>query len=463
MSARKIGLLFLILGLGASFETAWNVRNHLDLGPEGCRVLGGRFYGPSWSFEEELRQAVPAGARVEVQNAFGSVRVTAGPPGEVKVGLRKLVFLPTEERAREFAGRVNARAQVEGDVVRVSTNRDEVGREDRVGLETHLDLRVPPGSAVVVRNEHGRVEVRDVARAEVVASFEEVLVQGVAGAVKVESRHGAVRVSEVGGDLGLDARYGDVLVEGVKGRATLEVRHGQVSVKRAGGLKLDHAYGDVSVQEIAGDLEVKAEHAGVEATGVTGDAGVETSYNGVRLAKVGGSARVKTQHGEVKATSIEGALTAEASFQGIEIEDVGGPLSVSVSHGGLEARGFRKGGRIKASGDEVRLDGWAGALEVEAERASVRLVPGGPITERVTVRTTHGGIHLEVPVGSRFDLDAETRRGEVRAEVPGLTVTRSEARRVSGTMAGGGNAVSLTADGDVELEPRTAQAKSGGI
>jgi len=42
-------------------------------------------------------------------------------------------------------------------------------------------------------------------------------------------------------------------------------------------------------------------------------------------------------------------------------------------------------------------------------------------------------------------------------------VTRSEARRVSGTMAGGGNAVSLTADGDVELEPRTAQAKSGGI
>src|SRR5207247_5095943 len=144
MSARKIGLLFLILGLGAGLETAWSVRNHVDLGPEGCRVLGGRFYGPSWAFEDELRQAVPAGARVEVQNAFGSVRVTTGAPGEVKVGLRKLVFLPTRERAREFAGRVSARASVDREVVRVSTNRDEVGREDRVGLETHLDPRVPP-------------------------------------------------------------------------------------------------------------------------------------------------------------------------------------------------------------------------------------------------------------------------------------------------------------------------------
>src|SRR6185295_11973170 len=94
VSARKIGLLFLILGLGAGLETAWNVRNHIDLGPEGCRVLGGRFYGPSWTFEEEVRQAAPAGARVEVQNAFGSVRVSAGSPGEVKVRLRKLVFLP---------------------------------------------------------------------------------------------------------------------------------------------------------------------------------------------------------------------------------------------------------------------------------------------------------------------------------------------------------------------------------
>jgi hypothetical protein len=131
---------------------------------------------------------------------------------------------------------------------------------------------------------------------------------------------------------------------------------------------------------------------------------------------------------------------------------------VTVTHGGVTARGFEKGGRFKSSGDEVNLEEFRGPVEVQAERASVHLAPRGPITERVTVKTTQGGIRLEVPAGSRFDLDAAARRGEVRADVPGLSVTRSDARRVSGKMAGGGELVTLTADGDVELEARTESA-----
>ena len=50
MTARKIALLLLILGVGAVLETAWAVKGHVDIGPEGCRVLGGRFYGPSYDF-----------------------------------------------------------------------------------------------------------------------------------------------------------------------------------------------------------------------------------------------------------------------------------------------------------------------------------------------------------------------------------------------------------------------------
>jgi DUF4097 and DUF4098 domain-containing protein YvlB len=457
--ARKIGLLFLILGFGAAMETAWNVRNHVDIGPEGCRVLGGRFYGPSWSFVDETKRAAPAGARVEVANAFGAVRISLGDPGEVKVGLRKVVFLPTEERARAFADRVTLRAELSGDVVQVGTNRDVLGRDDRVGLETHLDLRVPPGTAVVVRNEHGQVTVEDVAKADITASYEGVEVSRVSGGLELKNRHGSVGISGVGGDLTLDARYGDVEVEDVKGRASLEVRHGQVTVKRTGGLKLDHAYGDVNLQEVAGNLEVKAEHAGVDASDVTGDASIENSFNGVQLSKVGGSAKVKTQHGEIKATAVTGALTAEASFGSVELEDVGGPVEVAVAHGGVRARSFTKGGRFKASGEDVTLDGFEGAVDVEAERASVHIAPRGAITERISVRATHGGIRLEVPVGSRFDLEAEARRGEVRADLPGFVVSRSDTRRVSGTLAGGGSPVTLTADGDVELEARTANAR----
>src|SRR6185436_20334314 len=44
--ASKLGLLILILAFGGAVETAWNVRQHIDVGPLGCRALGGRFYGP---------------------------------------------------------------------------------------------------------------------------------------------------------------------------------------------------------------------------------------------------------------------------------------------------------------------------------------------------------------------------------------------------------------------------------
>ena len=86
MSARKIAFLILIVLFAASVETAWNVREHVDIGPQGCRVMGGRFYGPSWSFEATGERPVTASAlRLEVENAFGGVSVVEGAPGVVKV------------------------------------------------------------------------------------------------------------------------------------------------------------------------------------------------------------------------------------------------------------------------------------------------------------------------------------------------------------------------------------------
>ena len=122
MSARKIAFLILIVLFAASVETAWNVREHVDFGPQGCRVMGGRFYGPSWSFEATGERPVTGSAlRLEVENAFGGVSVVKGAHGVVKVRLRKVVFLPTEERARQLADRIELRLTGDADVVKVAT------------------------------------------------------------------------------------------------------------------------------------------------------------------------------------------------------------------------------------------------------------------------------------------------------------------------------------------------------
>ena len=108
--------------------------------------------------------------------------VTAGAPGVVKVRLRKVVFQPTEEKARAFAERIELRLSGDGALVRVATNRDEIGRRDDIGFETHLEIEAPPETVVEVRNEHGRVELAGVASADVISSFEGVSIERVAGA-----------------------------------------------------------------------------------------------------------------------------------------------------------------------------------------------------------------------------------------------------------------------------------------
>jgi DUF4097 and DUF4098 domain-containing protein YvlB len=459
MSARKIGLLILLLGFGAVVETAWHVRGDWRIGPEGCRVIGGRFYGPSYAFEQAAERALPAGEapRLEVKNAFGGVKVAAGAPGLVKVRLRKVVFLPTEEKAKAFADRVELRLTGDGARVKVGTNRDEIARGEDVGLETHLEIEVPPDTVADVRNEHGRVDLAGLAGADVVSSFDGVAVERIAGAVKLEARHGDVRVSGVGAGLELDSRHGNVEVADVTGTARLEVEHGDVSARETGALDAGIRFGGFEAEGVGGDLVVRGAHSELRATDVAGRAEVETSFAGIHLARVGGDLRATAKNGDVTAEDVSGGLFVETTHAGVTLDRVDGPVEVAVDHGGVEARGLARGAKVRTTGGDASLDGFAGPVEIEVERGSVHLSPRAALAAEVKASATHGEVRLGVPDGSRFDLDAESRRGELRAEVPGLTTARTDGepgrgRRATGQLGGGGAVVRLRADGDVALE-----------
>ena len=148
------------------------------------------------------------------------------------------MFEATEQEARAFADRIELRLSVDGSSARVGTNRDELGRGDDVGFETHLELEVPPDTIVTVRNEHGRVELAGVRSADVVSSFDGVSVERLAGALKLDSRHGDVSVSDLGGPLELISRHGAVEVADVRGPATIDSQHGDVTVRRSGRLEI---------------------------------------------------------------------------------------------------------------------------------------------------------------------------------------------------------------------------------
>ena len=193
--------------------------------------------------------------------------------------------------------------------------------------------------------------------------------------------------------------------------------------------------------------------------GVTGGADIESSYDAVEITRVTGDVRVKVEHGKVSVREVTGSLTAATTHDDVVLEDVAGPAEVTVSHGGVRAQRLQKGVKREgfaattSSSRECRVP-----MDVDLERGSVHVAQHGPLTEAITVRSTNGGIRLEVPSGSRFDLEAEARRGDVEVDVPGLSLTRTEKRRAHGSVGGGGRLVKLSADGDVIVEERAATA-----
>ena len=462
MKASKIGLLILVLGFGGAVETAWSVRQNIGFGPQGCRVLAGRFYGSSFTFDAEQSRPVPAGTAIEVVNAFGGVTVRAGDPGQVKIALRKVVFRPTEEQARAFANEIRIDATVDGTVLRVGTNRDELenrseGRE--VGFETHFELTVPPATAVTVRNEHGRVEVADAARADITSSFDEVRLSRVSGAARIQSRHGDVRAFTVGGDLSLAARHGRVEVQDVQGRATVDSEHGDVSAARTGGLVIRASFGEVGVEAVRGDVEVRSQHGPVTARDVSGAATIEGSFGDAQVEKAGGDVRITVAHGAIDAADVVGGVVAETSFGDVVLARVGGPVQVKVVHGGVKARALEKGAQISASGADVVIDGFRGEVRVEVERGGVSLAPAGALTDPVWASAAQGAVRLEVSAGSRFVLDATAEPGEVQVDVPGLVLTSTTAGLTKGEIGGGGSSVHLQArHGDVRVRAAATTA-----
>ena len=462
MRASKVFLLLSILLFGGFLQAAWTVRNQVAFSPLGCRVLGGRFWGDSWSFESEARFDAPPSSAVEVRNAFGAVRVSKGQPGEVKVILRKVVWAGSEPAARDFASGLQIVGQREGDRLLLATNRDqfENGHQDRAGFETHLEIQVPPGTALKVRNQHGVVEASDLEQADLATSFESLRLTRVAKDATVEVRHGDASAQEIGGSLNLSARHGDAEVKGVVGRATLDVQHGNTSVSQVGGLSLTSAHGGVQIEDCRGELDVTAEHGDVTARGVEGRAQVATSFGDLDLERLKGEVRAKAQNGEVSITDAKGPVFAEASFNDVKLRQVASSAEVTVTHGGASIEDIEGNLRVKASGNDVDLSNVRGAIEVEVERGGASILPGGALTKPVAVKTTFGGIVLQVPAGSRFDLEVSSLRGEIGVDAQGFTVSESGAGHFKGQLGGGGSLVKLASEnGDVRVEAATQEAR----
>ena len=465
MSARKIGLLLLLLGFGAAVETAWQVRGDV------AHRAGGlpRHRRPLLRSLVLLRADRRAGA---------AARRGAAARGEERL------------RRRERHGRRSRRREGEAAQGRLPPHRGEGPRLRRAcraaplrrrgaGEGRHQPRRDRPRPGRRLRDPPrdrgpGRDRGRDPQRARArrprrawrapTSSPPSTASRSRGSRAPSSSSPGTATSARAGSAPAWSSPPATATWRSRTSRAPskLDVEHGDLSARKTGPLDVAIQYGGFEAEGVAGDLVVRGGHAGVRASDVTGRAEVETSFAGIHLARVGGDVRAKAQHGEVTAEDVAGGLFAETTHDGCEARPGGrAGAGRSPTTAGSRRAASRRAPACARPAATSRSTASRAASRSRSSAAARASSPRAALAAEVTVSATQGEVRLEVPEGSRFDLDAESRRGELSTEVPGLTTSETggepgRAHRVAGQLAGGGVAVRLRADGDVTLEAKPA-------
>jgi DUF4097 and DUF4098 domain-containing protein YvlB len=147
-----------------------------------------------------------------------------------------------------------------------------------------------------------------------------------------------------------------------------------------------------------GSIEVESGSGDVEFEELSGDARVDAASGDVQLGSIGGAARVNTASGDVQMRSVGGDAKINSASGDVIIREVGGELSVNSASGDVLVR-------------EVR-----GSVSVSTASGDQNI--GSVATGRVDLKSASGDLKVGIAEGSTLWVDARSRSGEVRSELP---------------------------------------------
>jgi DUF4097 and DUF4098 domain-containing protein YvlB len=392
-------------------------------------------WGKEFTFEETAVIDAPLPAALEVTNSHGWVEVRGADQETIQLTFTKRIHRREEADAREVADKLHYVLDRTEGRLSFSTNRDEFRR---TGFETGFVLTVPTGMSVTVRNSYGSVDVEAVRDAT------------------VRNRHGEISAARIEGPCSLETSYADIRAEDLKADCRIENRHAAVRVLTAAGdLQVGSAYGEVRFEDIGGKADVVARHAEINGSRVQGPVTVETSYEKITLRDVGAS-RVRARHSAVEADDVHGDLDVETTYEPVTARNVRGNLTVAGNNVAVSVSGIAGPTiSVTTSYETVDIRDFSAQLSVSLRHGNLVLAPS-ELKLPVDVRNEYGSIDFYWPAGANVPLEARSRGGSVKWDIPG----RPDVEKTNGTSfvkafagSAGGPAVFLsTSYGDIRIE-----------
>ncbi len=157
-------------------------------------------------------------------------------------------------------------------------------------------------------------------------------------------------------------------------------------------------------------------------SGVTRVSGLEESvYVGTRsgrieLSDIVGGVKIEGRSGGVELRDIKGRVEVGNRSGKIEIEGVEGDVYVKTRSGSISVQRATGNVEVHARSGRLRMEDIDG--EVEATNGSGRIEYRGGIGGPMSLDLVSGSVRLAVARDASFWMDAETRSGSIRSELP---------------------------------------------
>jgi hypothetical protein len=231
-----------------------------------------------------------------------------------------------------------------------------------------LVLRVPSRLRVRIEPNSGRLEIQNVAAAEVMTSRGETIVKNIADRLTIIHRGGDLVIEDVG-SLRLETRGSDVKLTKVRGEATLRLQAGDLRAEAiAGPLEIDSNDCDVTLEKL-GDIK-----------------GV------LRVNVVSGQLRVRDLRSEARIDGRGAEIDVRLDRPtALSIYNSNEPIEVTLPAGGVDLDAVATSGQITLAPELQSQIKLANAEPDKDQTATGKVNGGGPT---ITLRATRADIRL---------------------------------------------------------------------
>jgi DUF4097 and DUF4098 domain-containing protein YvlB len=335
---------------------------------------------------------------------------------------------------------------------------------DRHDADSSMTWAMPAASTLVIRNPHGDVTVSGSSSdGQVHVNVHTQTYAWKDSDVEQKAKELQPTFSSDGGILTLNVNS----VEGGEADLVLEI-------PRSAAVTIQADRGDVTVNEMSAPVTISANHGDVDVSGIDNSVTLHVNDDdaSVTLHSIRGPVSVEGHSGDIEISEVTGDLTLQGDFFGsTDLEHINGAVhfgtsrtqfsaarldeEFSVDKDSLDASELLGPVVLTTADKNITLDRVQGSVEVSNRNGSVELTNAAPL-DAISIHNQHGSVDIGLPGNVGFELNAQTRNGDMENDF-GLTPGGdNEAHTLRGRVAGGGPTVTIaTTDGDVTVRRST--------